>query len=292
LPFTLGFSPCLQIFGKKQSFRQRFARLNSWKNDLLHDFSGDFDNYFQVVKDRESGKLPREGGGHEHIHCTLIPLSQESRLAAFYFDGLPQCIFRFRYYELNIMSEEDSVEMKLYTLEPSLEQELRATMDPMEWPRIFETYSAGTTKEALLSELPKCNVRWTREMDPIQHSYALEQFSDKRGHHAVMIYGEAIVDSTMFSDMKILIRDQLSLWQDEFWIHDRGYNPDTGDYIYGNQRGVPYQLKRVTRINKDGTRQVVNADLSWTLGLPWRTPKEYEIKMAPIGGISSKLNSD
>ena len=206
--------------------------------------------------------MPREGGGHEHIHCTLIPLSSTERLAAFYFHGMPQRIFRFRYYKM--MLSKDSVEMKLYTLHPALEQELRATIDPTEWPRIFQNFMA-TTNEVVLNELHKCDVRWTREMDPIQHSYALKQHFPA-GHHAVMIYGEAIVDSTMIPGQKILIRDELSLWQDEFWIHDRGYDPDTGDYIYGNQRGVPYQLKRVTRIESDGTRNVVNPELCWTLG--------------------------
>ena len=67
---------------------------------LLDWFQGDFDNYRQVVEDRRQNRLPREGGGHEHIHCTLVPVTRDSRLAAFYFDGAPTAIFRFRYYRL------------------------------------------------------------------------------------------------------------------------------------------------------------------------------------------------
>ena len=83
-----------------------------------------------MVSDRAEGLLPGEGGGHEHIHCTLVPVDpgllpslllrgaaeeeedgeerkegggrsrEEARLAAFYFDGIPERIFRFRLYVL------------------------------------------------------------------------------------------------------------------------------------------------------------------------------------------------
>ena len=54
--------------------------------------------------------------------------------------------------------------------------------------------------------------------------------------------------------------------------------PKTGDYIYGNQRGVPYQLERVTRIHSDtGKREIVhhtNCNGLW--GDEWRTEQEYQ----------------
>ena len=46
----------------------------SMLTNLLSRFQGDFDNYNQVYKDRSLGLTPREGGGHEHFHCTLISL--------------------------------------------------------------------------------------------------------------------------------------------------------------------------------------------------------------------------
>ena len=287
LEFVLGFTRSSRVtFFRRKRRGQRHAAHgeNDW-DEFLDRFSGDFDNYNQVVEDRKRGMMPREGGGHEHIHCLLIPLSRTTRLAAFYVDGVPERIFRFRYYSI------ESAEMKLYTLHPALEQELRATMDPTEWPHVFQEHADRTLDGPLIQELQNCNVRWSREMDPVQHAYAKEQFPNKMGHHAVMVHGEAIVDSTMVPGSKILIRDQLSLWQDEFWIHDRGFDPDTGDYIYGNQRGVPYQLQRVTRINDAGLREVVNADLQWTMGPQWRTPEDYDKRIAALGGASSKLNS-
>ena len=45
---------------------------------LLNWFQGDFDNYNQIIYEKEVLNItsPKEGGGHEHIHCTLIPLGQ------------------------------------------------------------------------------------------------------------------------------------------------------------------------------------------------------------------------
>ena len=122
-------------------------------------FQGDFDNYAQVVEDRRNGLLPREGGGHEHFHCTLVPVTESTRLAAFFFDGNPNRIFRFRYYELltptmNDVDKDDdindndhqqnnnvTVEMRLNTLNPELEQLLKShSTDPLSWPDIFNNF--------------------------------------------------------------------------------------------------------------------------------------------------------
>ncbi|KAI2504417.1 CpeT/CpcT family (DUF1001) [Fragilaria crotonensis] len=279
LPVTLAW------VGQVKAPYRRFLHLlaSAQQENFLATFSGDFDNYLQVLNDRQNGLLPREGGGHEHIHCTLIPVSPESRLAAFYFDGNPQKIFRFRYYEI-----QDSGLMKLYTLTPELEGQLRKELDPTQWPRIYKEYDSPSLGK--IQELPKCDVQWSTVPDPDQHVYALEAYPNRPGSHAVMVYGEAIVESTMMPGTKILVRDQLSLWDDEFWIHDRGFDPESMAYIYGNQLSIPYQLQRVTRIN-DGNRVVCNDDLKWTLGSDWRTQAIYDEKLQAINGVSSKLNA-
>ena len=268
---------------------------NTW-TDLTDRFHGDFDNYLQVVQDRKEGKLPKEGGGHEHIHCTLVPLSPSTRLAAFYFDGNPQAIFRFRYYKLELLDDGKSIDTILYTLNPALEGKLRAvSTDPLAWPEIFREFakdiSSSGEEDHAVTLLPKCNVRWTAEMDPVQHSYVRdyhkndeEDFLDT-GLHAVMVHGSAIVSSQMMPGQNILVKDQLSLWPDEFWIHDRGFDPVSGEYIYGNQNEIPYRLERVTRIEQ-GTRNVTNSKLKWTLGPDYRTDDEYAEKLADMGGPS------
>ena len=53
---------------------------------LLDCFIGDFDNYEQVLQDRAKGMEPREGGGHEHIHCAVRRI--DSYLTTEQFDPL------------------------------------------------------------------------------------------------------------------------------------------------------------------------------------------------------------
>ncbi|KAG7373197.1 CpeT/CpcT family DUF1001 domain containing protein [Nitzschia inconspicua] len=273
-------------------------------------FQGDFDNYQQVVEDRKLKMEPREGGGHEHFHCTLVPLTPSSRLAAFYFDANPNRIFRFRHYQLlyNETQKPFVVEMQLSTLHPELEQLLRINSnDPLSWPRVFDEFHPDDdSNQNKLELLPKCEVAWSLDWDPIQHAYTLdipEHTSGLHSLHAVMVYGEAIVNSTIVPGMAIRILDQLSLYPNVFYINDRGFDPFTGAYIYGNQRGVPYRLCRVSNIlesSKNSTnttstapslqRHVENEDLAWTLGPEWRTDEEYQLNMEAIGGISAGIN--
>jgi CpeT/CpcT family (DUF1001) len=285
----------------------------SWFDSFGEFFSGDFDNYDQVVADRLAGMAPREGGGHEQIHCTLIPLSKKERLAAFYFDGNPSRIFRFRYYKLYYddatadatASAAESINddivptvvinMKLYTIHRDLEVALRQEPNPLNWADVW-THSTVNPK---ITELPNCDVQWSRTPDPIQHSYTLQQqqqqqqqrqASEDDGFHAIMTYGEALVESQMMPGVKILVRDQLSLYENEFWIHDRGYNPETMDFIYGNQKLVPYRLKRVSRIMEGTTRTVINDQLKWTLGPEYRSEEEHQEKLKIVGGVSAQMN--
>ena len=266
---------------------------------LQRNFQGDFDNYNQVIKDRENGLLPRDGGGHENFHCTLIPMSDDGRLAAFYFDGNPLRIFRFRYYQLlpiSAVSKQNGVEMKLYTLKPDLEALLRQhSANPLAWPQLFSAFGNGAPIEDKINYLPNCEIAWSQEMDPVQHSYitttTTTDTSDSESClHAVMVHGEAIVDSTVIPGIKIRILDQLSLFDDVFYINDRGLDPDTGAFIYGNQRGVPYRLERVATL-RDSERKIVNDDLAWTLGDTWRSREEYDARIAAAGGTSVQMRA-
>lgn len=282
-------------------------RLSEW-------FQGDFDNYAQVVEDRENGLLPRDGGGHEHLHCKLIPVGESARLAVFFFDGNPDRIFRFRHYELlndngndndqitNTRSSNGTVQMRLNQLNPDLEKLLRKnTTDPTSlWPAMFDNFQEGPKT----LPLSKCDISWSFESDPIQHSYLSEMNvpeneddestsndSNKLSLHAVMIYGIQVVNSTIIPGMKIRIIDQLSLYQDAFYINDRGFDPITGAFIYGNQRNIPYRLERVSNIvpcleeNRQALKlQVTNSELKWTLGPNYRTTVEYDGKLNVVGG--------
>jgi hypothetical protein len=98
----------------------------------------------------------------------------------------------------------------------------------------------------------------------------------------------------------------------------------TRTMVYGNWDGVPYQMARVASLvphtlptalgqpaalpleytlehshpnghgHQNGRlrfeREIVDADLSWTMGDGWRSPEEYESKMAAVGGITTRMN--
>ena len=316
--------------------------------DLLENFQGDFDNFNQVVSDRSNGLTPGVGGGHEHIHCTLIPqnlfVSHNNRksetipldhhhggdwvLAAYYFDGLPERIFRFRLYELldgarvddNIFSSEsneDLVIMKLYTLLPSIEGRLRSIgSDPLKWWDIINGSVGGTLDVHSQSEACKllqgCEVVWKSNPDPMRHIYLEHGLPNNAPNntkylatsssvaHAFMVKDSVEIDSQMAPGTKILVKDELSLWRQELLINDRGYDLD-GNYIYGNQRGVPYRMNRVACIKSGKStksedspqvnRMVVEDDLAWTLGPNWRTEDVYQSKLLMVGGVTTKMNS-
>lgn len=295
------------IDGQQQLQTSIWNRLSEW-------FQGDFDNYAQVVEDRKQNLVPREGGGHEHFHCTLVPVTESTRLAAFFFDGNPDRIFRFRYYEMIPPDANDGpVEMMLNTLHPDLEQLLKSeASNPLSWPYIFENFKPKGEKEPKVNRLANCEISWSFQKDPIQHSYLTdapeheeEEDDLSKSLHAVMVHGPTIVNSTIVPGMQIRIIDQLSLYQNTFYINDRGFDPITGSFIYGNQREVPYRLERVSSISSNSTststlptsskdvglrRIITNSDLEWTLGPEFRSPEDYESKLELIGGPSVGIN--
>jgi len=211
-------------------------------------------------------------------------------------------------------NEVEAVEMMLNTLHPDLEKLLKShATDPLSWPDIFENFQPADKEDPKVTPLTKCEISWSFEKDPVQHSYASDipedddDASSSKSLHAVMVHGPTVVDSTTFPGMQIRIIDQLSLYRDVFYINDRGFNPMTGAFIYGNQREVPYRLERVSTIlsttsdsttasssssSSDGAlqRQVINPELEWTIGPNNRTPEEYESKLNVIGGPSAGIN--
>ena len=135
--------------------------------------------------------------------------------------------------------------------------------------------------------LTQYDVRWSWE-----HVY---EHQTQPGIHAILVNGQAINCSHMVPGQTILIRDQLSPRPDQLWIHDRGFDPNTGAFIYGNQRNVPYVLERVANVIGGTTdaaaddrynRTIADDDLAWTLGSAFRTPQEYESRLAAMGGPS------
>lgn len=80
------------------------------------------------------------------------------------------------------------------------------------------------------------------------------------------------VESQNAAGLEILVKDDLRIWNDHLWVNDRGFNRE-GNFVYGNQRGVPYKMRRV----------VAAGPLEWTLAERYRTPELYAAKMSAIG---------
>ena len=341
---------------------------------LLSRFQGDFDNYNQVYSDRSNGLLPREGGGHEHFHVTLLPLpatiipehlfplsglvsetetetktkmERGAVVAAYYFDGMPNRIFRLRMYTLSSFKvdadadvsaaaaadvEREEVHMKLYTFDPKLEGKLRQESEDVvdKWVDIISDHLVvqdgdgdgdgddDVDQQELFQELERCDIVWTSEPDPVRHAYledyAFPEDNDKQtttngiDHpdpvHAIMVNdhekGGVLLESQMMPGSFLRIQDELSLWENQLWINDRGHDAESKAMVYGNWEGVPYQMDRVATISTSDSeteseslqRKIVDSSLRWTLGDRWRSEEEYESKMAAVGGLTTRMNQN
>lgn len=197
-------------------------------------FQGHFDNHAQTVENQAAGLTPREGGGHEHIHCHVQPLTLPTcetqpaafAIATYYFDGNPQHIFRQRLYQMQEVERDEQfghcIQMSIYKLRTDVREKLRAAegdVDAIAWCQ------EDVQEEQLI---PGCDVFWRVTGDR---------------YHGEMRTDSVVVESD-FTGKPIVIRDDVSLWRDELWVNDRGADME-GNYLYGNVKGVPYKMVRV-----------------------------------------------
>lgn len=82
------------------------------------------------------------------------------------------------------------------------------------------------------------------------------------------------IQSQNVAGLEILVKDDLRVWSDQLWVNDRGFDRE-GNFVYGNQRSVPYKMSRV----------VAPGPLAWTLGAEHRTKEAYAEKMSAIGVV-------
>ena len=268
---------------------------------FLSHFQGEFDNYGQVVEDWKGGLRPREMGGHEHMHCRLLPITNSTRIACFYLDGNPKTIFRLRYYSVHPFSTEclegadesrfldPFAYQHIYTLAPKLEGAIRQS-SPETWRSVLLEHM-GVVQEAddddgaeapirhedllatgAVEYLEDCDVIWSTTPHPVLHTYCSRQQDDEqRQFHALLLSGDEIVVPSQYDpNTKIRIKDQLSLFADTLYIHDRGRDATTDAWLYGNRRGVPYILQRTDGNDWTATGQY---DREW-----------YQAKMDAMGG--------
>lgn len=204
---------------------------------FLEQFHGHFDNHAQIVANEAAGLAPREGGGHEHIHCVLrhVPVRGADGphvLATYYFNGRPEAVFRERLYAFDAVTADpqfgDCVRMAIYKLREPVTARLRAAGE-------LEGYSAddvALTAECDLDDellVPGADVYWR---------WCGERFEGEMRTDSITIVSERTGD-------EIVVRDDVALWEDALWVNDRGHDAASGDYVYGNIHGIPYKMARV-----------------------------------------------
>ena len=218
--------------------------------EMLESFSsmfvGHFDNHAQVTSDRAVGMAPREGGGHEHIHCRLqrVPYVRDADerlvLARYYFDGVPTKPFRTRLYALRALDDDPDfghcVHMAIYRLRDATEalvSAARGDVDAAEW-------TVDDLSPSL--KIPDCDIFWKGGV--------AGRFDGRMRTDSIVVHSPVL-------NKPIVVKDDVALWEDALWCNDRGEDLD-GGYVYGNTRGVPYQMRRVA----EGHWTAVGADLA------------------------------
>lgn len=204
-----------------------------------------------MSRERDAGLTPREGGGHEQIHCWLQPISlatplptpttpptaaqpspQRLVLATYYFDGEPQKTFRVRLYALSAAPADappgSCVQMSIYRMRNGLEAELKESAGAVA--------SVSWSEADLAPELriPDCDIFWKWQGGGEGAEGRFE--------------GEMLTESiTVFSPVlqkPIVVRDDVTLSRGALSCNDRGHDED-GAFVYGNFLGVPYHMDRV-----------------------------------------------
>ena len=244
-----------------KTFSSRSDPTSTLENFLLTRFVGDFDNFNQVRADQAAGMGPQKGGGHEHIHCCVRKVSlrqNNALLALYYFDGSPSKLFRARCYTLHppIKGEryDECAVMKLWRLPATV---AAAAMNSAEQGAEAASASAQAELQRVgldsCTELCGCEVYW--RFDP--EDPGLPQNRRMLAH---MEGGGCSVESENSPGTFIRVEDELILEPEErgggLLINDRGFDPLSGAIIYGNHRGVPYEMDRV----------ISGGSLDWTLG--------------------------
>lgn len=228
--------------------------------DFVSFFQGEFDNYHQIAAERAEGLLPRDGGGHEHIHCSIVQLSSDLLFARYYFNGDPSIVFRSRLYKVNASddSERGIVEMRIFRFYEETERKLKAQnydVNAIEWD-----------DGDVYDWLEGCEVYWERyQPEAHEEDEASARLGIEPGPRFVgyMEGGGCELYSREING-RIKVMDDLLLTSKELWVADRGFD-DQNNFVYGNRRGVPYKMKRV----KSGS------DLSWTLSATESPPEGY-----------------
>lgn len=213
---------------------------------------GKYDNILQATGDAKRGKPTAALGGHEHVTSSfqLYPLTNDSIVASFTFANDSKKTFRFRMYKFDdyFLSKTSSsrisqkvVRMKIYRPLPQTELQLK------ENDYNISRYLPPPTLE-FYEEMSGCDVIW--ELNKFKYfllrisriiPWLRLKFVYYRGR---LMNGECEICSTSKPDVKLIVKDDLKLWENRIWINDQVYNRQ-GERIIGNTKGIPYKFDKI-----------------------------------------------
>ncbi len=192
-------------------------QLNTW-------FAGRFDNYWQVRMEEDEPPEHPHGRIHSIFATVEMPeLGEHVYYVQQYSDGDPSKIYRQRLYSFSANPEEDALELVIYA-PPDAAAMVDAHLDPSKLAGI---------DAAELKSYEGCEVYWQRQ----------NRGGDDDHFIGFTKEGACRVKSRR-SERTLIISDDLRLDAGQIWIQDRAVDAD-GNWVYGNQAGVPHKLQRV-----------------------------------------------
>lgn len=233
--------------------------------DFVALFCGDFDNADQIAEERARNILPGEGGGHEHIHCVIEAVGNDILFARYYFNGDPTRVFRTRVYAVSPGNTGNTgiVEMRIFRLYKEAEQRLRESgydLTCISWE------DGDWDRTNMYEWMRGCEVFWER-YSPASHEddNARDILGISGGDRFIgfMRGGGCEVFSKEIGQ-RLRVLDDLLLTSEDLWVADRGFD-ESGKFVYGNRKGIPYKMRRV----REGSAH------SWTLSASESPPDGY-----------------
>jgi hypothetical protein len=190
---------------------------------MMDLFTGEFDNFQQVWKEKEDQKEGKTLEPHEHIHSIFLPV----KLAAFgdnvlyvkqYMDGDPRKIHRQRIYSFSINPSENAIQLDIYSF----------AVDSLFYDAHLNPQKLESLTPQRMTQTVGCAVYWKKSPDGAFIGYMKPKacnFVSKR------------------TGKKIFVTDSLRLSADEIWIRDEAEDED-GNYVFGHKGKIPHKLKR------------------------------------------------
>ena len=242
--------------------------------EMLTFFTGEFDNFQQVWKEKED-KI-NDSLRHEHIHSIFLPvkmagLGENVFFVKQYMDGDTDKIYRMRVYNFTEDKTEKAVRLDIYTFKEEAKFK-NANLDPS----VLKDLKAEN-----FTTMDGCGVFWKKEKEGVFVGYMKPKacnFVSKR------------------SGKKVFITDSLRLTPSEIWIRDEAED-ENGKYVFGHKAKIPHKLLKCRpfkgwfAIRKDSTEDkyefVGNLrlhDQGWRKRVvkPNGTPTPYTVELSQV----------